>query len=516
MASASVTLKETDLSTRVGNFPGISGFIVINSDVGPVMEPYLVTSESQLVEIFGEPNPKNGSAHYSALTYLTQSDKLWAVRIAPNAKFGGVIIKTSASSNDNEALTEALKDLNGYTFSTDDSVLITSANQGSWSSNISVTITDSTDYSDASNILVFKDGEQVEKFIVSRKHQKDGYGKQMYIEDVINGNSFFIQVKDNLSVDESEGMKVSNYLSNSLSLSSGDNGDAPTVSNYMKAVDLVSNPEEYNVTLFMDGGVTHPSYHQYLINICESRINSFAILSTSITAENNANYIQGLKDFRSGMNINNSYGAVYSSHQLIYDKYNDVKVVVSPDGFVASRIARTTRVSEIWEAAAGWGNGNISVISSNRVYSKGERDVLYDIGINPMRSHPTKGIAIWGQKTLQTTPSALDRVNVRMLLISIEPPIIDFLDNYEFKLNSELTRLQIENGVVDLMSDIKSRGGVYDFLAVCDESNNTPVRIDNNELYFDLYVKPVKTAEFITFRAIVTRTGTDFSAVKLG
>ena len=103
-----------------------------------------------------------------------------------------------------------------------------------------------------------------------------------------------------------------------------------------------------------------------------------------------------------------------------------------------------------------------------------------------------------------------------MLLIVIEPSVMDFLDYFEFKVNDQITRLLISDGLTALMKDIKSKGGVYDFKVICDETNNTPAIIDNNELYADIYVKPVKAAEYITFRTVITTTGANFNAVTLG
>ena len=102
-----------------------------------------------------------------------------------------------------------------------------------------------------------------------------------------------------------------------------------------------------------------------------------------------------------------------------------------------------------------------------------------------------------------------------MLLIVIEPSAMEFLEAFEFKLNDTLTRLLVHDGLEAMMKNIKARGGVYDFKVVCDTTNNTPEVIDNNELYADLYVKPTKAAEFITFRTVITTTGANFNAVSL-
>lgn len=144
-----------------------------------------------------------------------------------------------------------------------------------------------------------------------------------------------------------------------------------------------------------------------------------------------------------------------------------------------------------------------------------ERDVLADNSINAMRFRAGKGIAIWGQKTMLDNGSALDRANVRWLLIVIEAAIEEYLDNNEFDINDDLTRTLVRNTVIHYLAGIKLRRGLYDFDVVCDATNNTAEMIDNLEMNLDFYVQPTKTAEQITSRAIITRTGVTFSDVKM-
>ena len=203
MGSAKVTLKEIDLSTRVASFSGLSGGIVLTAHKGPIGEPVLVTSEEQFISVFGEPDPKLGLAHYSALAFLAQSNKLWVVRVANGALYGGVIVTSTDGASLSTTLSAGVSNLNSYVFADNntESLLITGANQGAWNKEISIKITPSNDYKNAYVFKVYQDTnggkELVEQHEVSRKHQKDNYGKQMYIEDVINTKSAYIRVVDN-------------------------------------------------------------------------------------------------------------------------------------------------------------------------------------------------------------------------------------------------------------------------------------------------------------------------------
>ena len=521
MGSAKVTLKEIDLSTRVSSFPGLSGGIVMPAKKGPLGVPVLVTSEEQYISIYGEPEPKLGLAHYSALAFLAQSNKLWVVRVANGALYAGAIIGSKDAASVSTTLAAGVIDYDQFVFSDDDkeSLLITGANQGVWADKVSVTLEPSSNYKNAYILKVYQDTdagkELVETFEVSRLNQKDNYGKQMLFEEVINTKSAYIRVKENpanvdaeakpeglfidslydfhlykepytllagetiknaenkgttlgtvvfdqgvyweyigataltegatiepstfTSIDTKASWRAINRNPSPVYLSKGSDGSTITVGNLMKGADKLSNPETINVTLLLDGGFTYHAYHTHLVSIAEKRINTFAFLSVDPDAENTATtYLTEVVNYRRAGLINSSYGALYTPHVKVYDKYNDLYVYASPDGFAAAAMAYTARNFEMWVPPAGWDAGKLNVNGLNVIYSEGERDVLYDNGINPLRQAPNKGIAVWGQKTLQSKPSALDRVNVRMLLIVIEPSIMDFLDYFEFKINDQM------------------------------------------------------------------------------
>jgi phage tail sheath protein FI len=138
-------------------------------------------------------------------------------------------------------------------------------------------------------------------------------------------------------------------------------------------------------------------------------------------------------------------------------------------------------------------------------------DYLYDNDINPNRFYPGKGIMIWGQKTLYGTPSALDRLNTRLLLIVLEPAVAEALESFLWELNDESTRAIAKNMVDNYMEGIKARRGVYDFYTVCDESNNLATDIENHIMNLHLYVKPTISLEYIPYTTILTPYGMTFT-----
>ena len=141
-------------------------------------------------------------------------------------------------------------------------------------------------------------------------------------------------------------------------------------------------------------------------------------------------------------------------------------------------------------------------------------DYLYENGINPIKFEPGRGIKIWGQKTLLARPSSLDRLNVRLLLITLYPAVKEALQDFLFEINDDSTRAIATAILTSYFDNIKARRGVYAFSVVCDDTNNSPEDIDNYRMNVDIYLQPVKSIEYIPFSFIITRTGVDFKQVQ--
>jgi phage tail sheath protein FI len=149
--------------------------------------------------------------------------------------------------------------------------------------------------------------------------------------------------------------------------------------------------------------------------------------------------------------------------------------------------------------------------------SQGERDLLYGSGnaVNPIVRFPQDGITVWGQRTLQRFPSALDRVNVRMLLIYIKKNLTRLLRNFIFEPNDRILWRQVAATVEPFLGDIQTRRGLRGFRVIVDETNNTPERIDRNELWVSVFLQPTRTVEFVVLNLVVMRTGASFAAEEI-
>jgi len=175
-------------------------------------------------------------------------------------------------------------------------------------------------------------------------------------------------------------------------------------------------------------------------------------------------------------------------------------------------MAITDSVTDPWFAPAGLNRGVIpEAVGIERSLSQGERDLLYSNGINPIANFVKGGIVVWGQKTLQSLPTALDRVNVRRLLLFIRKSIATAVLGLIFEPYDPKTWRRLVNLINPLLADIKGREGLVDYKVVCDSSVNTPSTLDNSELHANVFLKPVKAAEFIIVDYILTSQGSTFN-----
>lgn len=605
-----VNSSEKDLSARVPSFPGVYGAILIPGAAKGPLEPFFITSEGHLIDIF-TPDKKikigYDNAYYSAIAFLGKSDKLWVRRVVSNALYGGVKIMKKGSTSPNIAITTGLSDPEEYEFTGDELLLITGANPGIWNNDISVKIipyrtkdtftvdietdivtitTDqgwitgssvvlsgsespidlplplvagttyyvifvtattiklatsyanalagtSINFTDAGTgthiiaptidkvkepgafaIEVYKDGELVEDaYICSRNpDSKNGYGQSNYVENITEGSNY-IKVIDNTAVVDTTINPKEQIVE--LDMDEGTDGDTITDSMMITALQDFAGEDSYRLTVLMDGGWATPSYQQAIASLCETRKDCIGVLSTPYDKEASASYITDLIDYRRNiLNLNSSYVALYTPHVKIADKYNDRSLYIAPDGYAAAAISDTASNYEMWYPPAGFSRGKIIASDLRRRLTSSERGVLYDEGMNCLRYAPGKGIALWGQKTQQSRPSALDRLNVRLLLLVIQPAVKAALEYFIFDLNTAGTRSVVYTLLKSYMEDIKGRNGVYDFYIVCDGTNNTSEDIDQHRLNVDLYIKPTMSIEYINFQTVIMRTGMSFKVAQ--
>jgi phage tail sheath protein FI len=203
-----------------------------------------------------------------------------------------------------------------------------------------------------------------------------------------------------------------------------------------------------------------------------------------------------------------------SGYKYQYDKYNDKFRWVPLNGDIAGLCVRTDDTRDPWWSPAGYNRGIIkNVVKLAWNPKKGERDVLYKAGVNPVITQSGQGTLLFGDKTLLAKPSAFDRINVRRLFIVLEKAIATAAKYSLFEFNDEFTRAQFRNLVEPFLRDVQGRRGIYDFRVVCDTSNNTGEVIDRNEFVGDIYIKPAKSINFIQLNFVAVRTGVEFEEI---
>lgn len=286
-------------------------------------------------------------------------------------------------------------------------------------------------------------------------------------------------------------------------LGAGSDGGVVSDSHMVKALD---NQEPLDFNISMDGGWTTVGYQKELAEKAEMRKDHIAILSTPYQAEHSRNYMDAILDYRAKeLNLNSTYAALFTGHLKIVDKFNDRKIWIPPTGAVGALASATMTDYEFWYPIAGERRGNLHYpIDVKHHFTDGELDLLQANQINPIWFEVGRGIKLWGQRTLSVRPSALDRINVRLLLIYIELAMGQFLKDSLFELITEEELERMIMGADIFMDGISQRKGVYNYR---NEAIATAQDIDNNTIRFKTYLEPVKSLEYIIYNPIIMRTG---------
>ena len=279
---------------------------------------------------------------------------------------------------------------------------------------------------------------------------------------------------------------------------------------YTDAFDILSNQDEYDINGIYAPGVIrrlHPYVADYMISTAEDRQDTFTIVDVSAKDDNIATVINQTSD------MDSNYAATYYPWMQVLDSSINKPIWVPPSVLLPGVLAYNDSVAAEWYAPAGLNRGGITdALNITTKLNHSERDSLYESNVNPIASFPGQGIVAWGQKTLQQKPSALDRINVRRLLIAVKKYIASTSRYLVFEQNTAATRNRFLSIVNPYLESIQQRQGLYAFKVVMDETNNTPAVIDRNLLVGDIYLQPSKTAEFIVINFNLTPTGAEFPA----
>ena len=207
---------------------------------------------------------------------------------------------------------------------------------------------------------------------------------------------------------------------------------------------------------------------------------------------------------------NTSYATTYGNWVKIVDSFTSKPTWLPFSGFASAIYTNNDAVAYPWAAPAGANRGNFTAVDIAVNPNQKQRDLLYKISVNPIVNFPGAGLSIQGQKTLQQTPSAFDRINVRRLFLFLEKSVLATSKAFLFEPNTSFTRNRLVNTINPVFDLAKNSQGVYDYLIVCNNTNNTPDVIDDNSLVVDIYIKPVRTAEFILVNFYCTKTSQNF------
>lgn len=365
----------------------------------------------------------------------------------------------------------------------------------------------------------------------------DGNNNNLFIENVINGNSKYIYVKKGTGVgnfpvvtatSDPDYLLIPNGFTSAgeeyikfdgtfngtsasrLMVLSG--GTSPVTStDTVIGWNIFEDRENVDVQILI-GLSNDTTVKQEMGRIAATRADCIATVQTgNLTADS----VPTILDTEQYGYRTPSYVAIYGGYSKVYDQYNDKFVYLPNSIFGAALFARVDNIANPWDAPAGINRAVLSVLDQRKVFVGDEIGKLYDRNINVPKFIRGTGHVMWGQKTAQLKASALDRINVRRNLLYIENNIERSLLPFVFENNTAKTRLRVFSLVDEFLAGVQAGGGLTTYKVVVDETNNTPAVIDANRLNVDIYVQPSRTIEFIQLTTVITRTGISFEEVRI-
>lgn len=418
---------------------------------------------------------------------------------------------------------------------------VVAKSDGTWGNKVSVSIDNVSDATRTFDLSVYYKGNLVERYTKCVRYPSNlGYDPRgvvisnpKYIETITSGSSY-VTITD-LQKD------VTSYFATlplrtppgtTVPLVGGSNG-APAsydVAPFIGTVDgttktglqAFASAEDLDINLLMVPGIYDAAVLNEVTTICVNRADCFGILDCPRDFENNKSLTpQQVVDWHNGQGVysdhaafNSSYAALYWPWLQIYDAVNGVKVWCPPSGFMAGVYAFSDSTTEVWFAPAGLNRGHLTQpIKAEYSPSLGERDLMYGNGnaVNPIATFRQDGINVWGQRTLQRLPTALDRINVRRTLLYLEKVLSTAVRGLLFDPNDQGTWVRLRRLVTPTLESLKTRRGLQNYKVVCDASVNTPDVVEQNMMRAYIYVTPMKTVETIQLNFVITAQGSSFS-----
>ena len=463
--SPGVNIKEVDLTSSIPT-GGVSNAAFVGSGFtwGPIDEVKTISSETELLNVFGPPSAVEEDAvdWFTIASFLAYGGSVQVLRSETGGGSGQGSGEWKAAAGQVAAQT----------------ITITASHKGIRGNDIKVNITKG-DVDGKFNVEVLE-GEITREYYESASTED--------IVSTLEENSSLITITIPEGNDSQPAADIPTIV-----LAGGEAGTD------VRSWDKFATGA-YEVDLLIGGQNSSGA-----ANIAES-LNALALISP----DKDSTTVELIK----GDKVVNSHTAMDSGWKKMYDKYNGKFVTVPLNGDIAGLCVRTDNTREPWFSPAGLDRGQIkNVVSLTNELTQEDRDKLYKANINPVVSMAGKGTVLFGDKTTQAKKSAMDRINVRRLFNVIQKQIGEVAQYSLFEFNDEFTRSQFRSIVVPYLRNIQSGRGINNFMVVCDESNNTPSIIDSNQFVADIFIKPNRSVNFIQLNLVAVNTGVSFTEV---
>lgn len=544
LLSPGVLTRENDQS-QITQGPIVAGAAIVGPTVkGPVRIPTLVTSYSDYINKFGGSFISGGSSNeyltsISAYNYFQQGGNSLLVTRVVSGTFapasssvldsgtGSAFTLETLSWGSNQNSSGSTGSNNTLTNGTLDNIRWEVVNSNTSSGTFSLLIRRGDDNIKSKIILESYAGLSLDPN--SLNYIEAVIGNQLISTDDgytdISGDytnkSRYVRVKsvetptpdyfDNNGVAKSA--FTSSIPTNSSGSFDGANGTLSAVyglsnDNYTSSINLLANQDEFRYNVITVPGLfqsTNSAVISLLLTNTQDRGDAIAIIDLVDKDVNTINTVVS-----EASEIDNSYAAAYWPWVQVNAPNTGKLTFIPPSTIIPSVYAYNDRVAAPWFAPGGFTRGGLSVVQAAKKLSPNDRDILYLGKVNPIATFPGQGVVAYGQKTLQQKASALDRINVRRLLIELKSTIGQIANTLVFEQNTLATRNRFLSQVNPYLDSIQQRQGLFAFKVVMDDTNNTADVIDRNQLVGQIFIQPTRTAEFIILDFNVTPTGASF------
>ena len=561
--SPGVTVSEVDLTTVVPSVLTTAGAFAGAFNWGPANTRVQITSESNLLANFTQPDTNTSISYYTAASFLAYGNNLRVVRALGASSFNADSNTTSSNVQvaNKDVFEFALLNntVNANTLgpfmaryagalgnSLAISVVDAASYSTSWNVNgvgvssyfgvapsTSVDVTAAGGSNDQIHVVVVDAGGlftgskntvlEVFPFLSKASDATDSLGNSNYYKNFIFNNSKYIYAVDPVSYSTTSSTwgLISNTAFATLATPqtitlNGGTDDMPSEARIQSAWSYFVNSDEVDVSLIVTGNASVATQQYVIDNIANVRKDCVAFISppSANVINQNGSEVTNITAWTTALARSSSYVVADSGWKYMFDKYNNTYRWIPLNGDIAGTCVYTDSVRDPWFSPAGYNRGNLkNVVKLAWNPTKAQRDTIYALGVNPVGTFPGQGTVLFGDKTLQTQPSAFDRINVRRLFIVLEKTIAVASKFSLFEFNDEFTRNQFVALVTPFLRDIQGRRGITDFRVVCDSTNNTDQVIDSNQFVGDIYIKPARSINYIQLNFVAVRTGVSFNEV---